>query len=113
MSSGLSPFDLPPAALSRLLPPSGIPSPAFAQLLSSSGLSPAALSSLLSSSGLPPSGISPFASPSPFHPQPNMESYMADSLAPILVDFPPLTYTNEYRQAPRYFPLTRSATEKA
>jgi hypothetical protein len=37
---------------------------------------------------------------------------MADSLTPILVDFPPIQYAQNYRQASRYFPMTRSATEK-
>jgi hypothetical protein len=50
----------------------------------------------------------------------NAESFnMADSVTPILVDFPPIQYAQNYRSASqnyrptsRYFPATRSATEK-
>jgi hypothetical protein len=71
--------------------------------LTPSGLPPGAFSSLLSPSAL---------SLSPLNPLFNTESYMGDSLTPILVDFPPIQYAQNYRPTSRYFPATRSATEK-
>ena len=35
----------------------------------------------------------------------------SDSLSPMLVDFPSRSFNNDYRQAPQYPPLTRSATD--
>jgi hypothetical protein len=43
----------------------------------------------------------------------NTAQYVADSLTPILVDFPPSTASNDVRQAGRIFPSLRSASEKA
>jgi hypothetical protein len=64
--------------------------------MGSGPFSPAAMSSVLSP-------INPYLTPDP---------YMADSLNPILVDFPPLQFMPGHQQASRYYPLTRSATEK-
>jgi len=103
----------------------------FAQPLPlNGGLSQSALSSILaqsalSPSGLPPSALSSLFSPSAFSsPLPpsarstspfnffNPDSYIADSLEPILVDFPPISFANDYRRASPFFPSTRSATVK-
>jgi len=79
--------------------PSGVPPPAAFPSL----LPPSPRSSLLSLPGL---------SLSPINPLFNTDPYLADSLTPILVDFPPINYAQGYQQASRYFPATRSATEK-
>ncbi len=133
LSAGLSPTDIPPSVLSSLFssspfspmfppppfPPSmippGVPSPAFSSFLSSSGMPPSGFPSLFPPSammppGLPPPGFSSLLSP--MNPYFNTESYMGDSSTPILVDFPPLQYGQGRQQASRYYPLTRSATEK-
>jgi hypothetical protein len=122
-----SPF--PPMLPSSPFPPAptppGVPSPAFASLFASSGmppsammppgLSPPGLSSFFSAPGMPPGPFSPAAMSSflsPINPYLNPDPYMADSLTPILVDFPPLQYMPGRQQTSRYYPLTRSATEK-
>jgi hypothetical protein len=105
-SSPLTPPGAPSPAFQSLnsplsypspLTPPGVPSPAFSSLLSSSGVPQLGMQSLLSP-------LNSFFSTEPFS--------MADSLTPILVDFPPIQYAQNYRQASRYFPMTRSATEK-
>jgi hypothetical protein len=125
LSSDLCPIN--PSPYSSLLSSFAQPSP-FMGGLPPSPLSQSALSSLLGQSAFPPSGASPSAlspflsspgfsslrSPSALSTSPlnlfGTEPYMGDSLAPILVDFPPISYDNDYRQAGRYFPNTRSAT---
>jgi len=72
---------------------------------------------------MPPTGIHPSVMPpfsphsglpsSPFHQLLNSESYMADTLTPVLVDFPPIGVGQDYlHAASRFFPRTRSATEE-
>ncbi|CAF1227999.1 unnamed protein product [Adineta steineri] len=110
--SGPSQFDGPSSPFSSLFSPSGYPSgptPSGYPSGFPSGPIPSRIpspgfSSLLSTSGLP--------SLSSFNPRFNMESVMSESLKPILVDFPPLPITPEFRKMPRYFPSLRSATEK-
>jgi hypothetical protein len=43
----------------------------------------------------------------------NAGAYAAESLTPILVDFPPLPPSDDYPQTPGYFPRTRSAIRRA
>jgi len=105
-SSLLSPFG-PPLPFNGGLSPSVFPQSGLSSILAqsafSSGVPPSAMPSFLSPSGLPSSPLNQLF---------NAEPYMADSLTPILVDFPPLAYARDYRNSPRYFPATRSATEK-
>jgi hypothetical protein len=110
-SPTFSPF-LPPPGFSPFLPFSGGPPPAFSPFSPFSGGPPPGFSPLSPFSGGPPPGFSPLLPPLPMNPLFNAETYMADSLTPILVDFPPLQYAKNYRQASRFFPVTRSATEK-
>ena len=43
----------------------------------------------------------------------NAAQFMAESLQPVLVDFPPLATIHDMRQAGRLFPALRSSNEKA
>jgi len=43
----------------------------------------------------------------------NPAQFMAESLQPVLVDFPPLASIHDMRQAGRFFPALRSSSEKA
>ncbi|CAF0983961.1 unnamed protein product [Adineta ricciae] len=82
--------ELSSSAFPSLLPPPALPSSPFASLFSGTSMSP-----------FPP-GFNPFSNMDPF----------SDTLTPILVDFPPRRMMHDYRQRQKYFPMTRSATEK-
>jgi hypothetical protein len=87
-------------------------------MFSMGGMPPPSLASIFSTSGLPSIGMPSMFSPpgmtlSPFHQLLNSESYLSDSLTPILVDFPPLgNFGQNFRPPHRFFPSLRSATEK-
>ncbi|CAF1586088.1 unnamed protein product [Adineta ricciae] len=116
----------PPSAYSALSTPPSTPPSQFQSLIQSLNFPPATspeFSSPTFPSLLPPSALpsSPFASlfsgtpMSPFSPSFNSFSNMdpfSDTLTPILVDFPPRRMMHDYRQRQKYFPMTRSATEK-
>ncbi len=64
------------------------------------------LQSLLSSQGLQ-SVSQPTGTQNLFNSMP----FGSDSLSPMLVDYPSRSYNNDFRQAQKYPPLTRSATD--
>jgi hypothetical protein len=97
-SSPMSPSGTPQHGMPPVLSPSSVPQP---------GMHP-----LLSPSFVPPSARS-FAVPIPFNQPFNPQPYMVDTLTPVLVDFPPLSYAHYNKPAGRFFPAMRSASEKA
>jgi hypothetical protein len=104
---------IPPGAY----PPVNQPLPMTGGLPSSNYQMPRSFPSLqafLSSQGLQ-STLTPSSLPSAQSTGPsnvyNSGPYPTDSSNSMLVDFPSRSYTNDYRQASRYAPLTRSSTE--
>ena len=94
----------------------------LAQSALSGGFPSSAMASYLNQGGFPspsgyPQGPSPFDLPPAAQSRASMNqfnpnAFASESLSPILVDFPPLNYGNDYRQTGRLYPATRSATEK-
>ncbi|CAF0738431.1 unnamed protein product [Rotaria sordida] len=99
-------------AYSSPMSPSGAPQSGMPPGLSPSSAPQSAVHSVLSPSFVNPSSRS-FAMPVPFAQQFNTQPYMIDTLTPVLVDFPPLSYAHFNRPAARFFPAMRSASEKA
>lgn len=81
------------------------PYPSLQSILSSQGLqsslTPASLSAAMSASAQS-------AGPANLY---NGSPFGSDSFNPSFQDFPSRSYMNDYRQASRYSPLTRSSTE--
>ena len=94
-------------------PSSGFPSYGSPNTLSGNGVSPSAFSQMSpfqSLSPMGPSGPAGFRSPQSRF---NAGQYSAESLTPVLVDFPPLPSSNDPRQAGRNFPSSRSIMDRS
>ncbi|CAF1134686.1 unnamed protein product [Rotaria sp. Silwood1] len=98
-ASQMSPSGVPQTAVPSVLPQSSVPAVGFPSMVPSAFINPTARTSL----------VAPF----PFYQQFNTQRQMADTITPVLVNFPPLQYAAYNGQVPRFFPALRSGTTQA